>query len=1164
MYIAATSQKNHGVSLYSTTTGRQSQVVKHPRPVVDMIWRRSPVSSRDDLILYTVTSDSVLRIFFPVLDAPHFLQLHASIDLYSSIPFSVASQYRHPSRIFWLDREILNSSLNNILKDLHNHEESSGYRRLCDIRDEGWDMFLRVLEDGSIIVSAVANIDRKPPTLLRQFTLQHSAPSLLYPTPSYLLLLPNPKDPASLNLVTSYPLRSYTLSPLAFVESHSESLRLDAGGTQEEYPTQDTVLKLVRTPNGRGLGVLRTRGGGQVWAVPEGKGTPRLSFKGDWTKADQVVVLHAGETFATYNALESTLTLHANPPSTITGLPSIDSLFTMPSEHGLESIFAVASDFSIYHILAEPSPDNVYQLRLHSHSQLPLSTQPKMIISVDPMAWSSPLHRKDEAWTKRDALLSVTPEGELAFWIEDDAESPSWHCTGRVRTHRTNIRKARCSSIKKSALVVSSSQGEELTIWDSHESEFASGMEFCCYFEEEINDLDWTSTPDSQSILAVGFLHHIELYHQQRMNYFDDPPGWAMCHKIDISNTIPYTISDSIWLVNGTLLIAAGHHLFLYATPTHKGSESLFEYVVKHNGPLMDYHPQMMLQCKLEIVKEIIVNLANDVKRIGQDGSMDKWTSLPVERFLKNEHTPSAPGSRGKNYSFLFDEASTRLDVTDEGFSRPLVSNLLEALEKRPLPHLSPNEHDHLLVLIQATLEVEEQRRALDANGLRYLTTMRSFFLLNRRASEPNSPQSTNRDKPRKIERRERLRYRDIVWAFYSESQDLLLHASTKACGGKMGWADARALGVPIWVCSIDTLKTQMETIARNEYMAGDNRDPTACSLFYFALGKVKLVHGLWRQAAWHKEQAMMLKFLSNDFTQARWKTAALKNAYALLGKQRYDYAAAFFLLGGALKDAINVCVKQLSDFQLAIAIARVVEQSNEGPVFFSILNNTVLPLAFKDGNRWLACWAFWSLHRRDLAVRILVTPLADIASELDIVITDIGEPHYDDTSLALLFSQLRSKTLQAAQGTSEISGRAEFNFVLQIARVFCRMGCHVLALDLVRSWSFERPSTITHQTLTSPLTSERPDTLSRRSMFALEPAMRRRSSIIIDMDIPSLPPTRLATPSRERHPTEPTIPENPGKDEGDFFARKAGIGNLMKSAKHDVQVPDFDMGAFF
>jgi hypothetical protein len=66
---------------------------------------------------------------------------------------------------------------------------------------------------------------------------------------------------------------------------------------------------------------------------------------------------------------------------------------------------------------------------------------------------------------------------------------------------------------------------------------------------------------------------------------------------------------------------------------------------------------------------------------------------------------------------------------------------------------------------------------------------------------------------------------------------------------------------------------------------------------------------------------------------------------------------------------------------------------------------------------------------------------LQDVASALDIPITELGEPNYDDPSLALLFSQLKSKTLQTATGTSEISGRTEFNFVLQIARVFTRMG---------------------------------------------------------------------------------------------------------------------------
>lgn len=125
-------------------------------------------------------------------------------------------------------------------------------------------------------------------------------------------------------------------------------------------------------------------------------------------------------------------------------------------------------------------------------------------------------------------------------------------------------------------------------------------------------------------------------------------------------------------------------------------------------------------------------------------------------------------------------------------------------------------------------------------------------------------------------------------------------------------------------------------------------------------------------------------------------------------------------------------------------------------------------------------------------------------------------------------------------------------------------VGCHVLALDLVRSWTFDRPS------MQSPpaapaldeVTTPPSPTISRRPTFTLGPAMRRRSSIVIDMDIPSLPPTRSASPVRVTQ--IPTIAEEPGNEEGDLIARRAGLGNLMKTAKQDVKVPEFDMNAFF
>jgi predicted deacetylase len=103
-------------------------------------------------------------------------------------------------------------------------------------------------------------------------------------------------------------------------------------------------------------------------------------------------------------------------------------------------------------------------------------------------------------------------------------------------------------------------------------------------------------------------------------------------------------------------------------------------------------------------------------------------------------------------------------------------------------------------MLVQTTLEVDEQRRALDANGLRYLTSMRSFYILNSR------PEAASAHSVRGARRRERLRYRDMLWAYHSESQALLLEASVTACGGRMGLMDAKALGVFVWLRSLDAL----------------------------------------------------------------------------------------------------------------------------------------------------------------------------------------------------------------------------------------------------------------------------------------------------------------------------------------------------------------------
>ncbi|KAF8140396.1 RAVE protein 1 C terminal-domain-containing protein [Boletus edulis] len=1147
-YIATTSSDDNRVRVYSTTSGRQTQGIPHPRRVVSVVWRYSPSSRSGDPTMFTITSDSVLRIFLPVVDSPQRLQLHLAVDISSpSVPSAVSQPMSRPeSEIIWLDKEVIGTAVKAVLKV--SEVKSTNISRLRDFEEEDWDLFLRVLADGSLLLSAVANIDRRPPTLLRQFTISHSLPGALFPPPLQLHLLPCGES-ASLTLVTSPPLRTYSISAVTLLHGRADSLQLVAAGP-ERMPLEDSkILRFVRTPAGRGVAVVRADGG-ETWM--ETDGGHNLARLDSWPSADQVVVVDGGRLVATYSSDNSLLTLHSNPSSTLR-LPRVSYLFSTPSRREHESIVALTEDKYIFHIHISPSPHPT--LVVSSYNSLPLFRAPKLLIAVDPMVWSNA-----STLEEYDDLLSVSDDGELCFWTFEHGKKPGWRCTGRVRTGRSGFRMASCSSAKKSVLVSGHPDGQELTIWDSNESEFASGLEHQRIFSasEPIYDLDWTSTPDNQSILAVGFAHHVELLCQQRKTYFGDDPAWTICFKIEVGRYIPYPISDSIWLANGTLLVGVGHHMLLYGQTQSYGpssiNESLFVHVARINGPLPDYHPQMLLQCllwgKISLVKRIITSLA----RATRGGKTFCWQPFAVDDYLEKGQSQAIKRPT-RHYGLLFGSPE-QLDPVDAVFSGSLVESLIEQLETQPLPHLSPNEHAHLIVLIQTTLEIDEQQRALDSNGLRYVLSMRSFYILNRRiASDPGSPRSGG-GIPRQTGWRERLRYRDMIWAFHSESQDLLLNTSTAACNGKMLWSDARALGVFIWLTSVDTMKSQMEIIARNEYMAGGNRDPTTCSLFYFALGKVKLVHGLWRQAAWHKEQSIMLKFLANDFAHPRWKTAALKNAYALLGKQRFEYAAAFFLLGGSLKDAVNVCLKQLSDFQLAVALARVIE-GNDGEVLRDILKNSVLPTAFREGNRWLGSWAFWLLRRRDMSVRILLTPLRDLADSLEMRNLEIGEPHFDDPSLALLFSQLRSKTLQTAAGTSEISGRREFNFILQVARVFCRMGCHALALDLVRSWSFERPTTVARNDAAG--LQKPPSPISPRRTLATSPFLRRRSSILIDMDVESKTLSRRHSPElAPRGMSQEVI-----REESDLATRRAGLGSLMKTAKHDVQVPDFNMDAF-
>lgn len=156
------------------------------------------------------------------------------------------------------------------------------------------------------------------------------------------------------------------------------------------------------------------------------------------------------------------------------------------------------------------------------------------------------------------------------------------------------------------------------------------------------------------------------------------------------------------------------------------------------------------------------------------------------------------------------------------------------------------------------------------------------------------------------------------------------------------------------------------------------------------------------------------------------------------------EFAVSFFLLGDSLKDAVNVCVKQLNDLQLAIAVTRVYA-GDDSPIFVYLLEEHVIPQAIAKGDRWLASWAFWMNHRRDLALRILVvcsvllseclrssmwqSPFSQVVDTQSLKsISRIGTAQNDDPALILAYTYLRDWSLQTLQGASKISSQTEFN----------------------------------------------------------------------------------------------------------------------------------------
>ncbi|XP_033037362.1 dmX-like protein 1 isoform X1 [Trachypithecus francoisi] len=177
-----------------------------------------------------------------------------------------------------------------------------------------------------------------------------------------------------------------------------------------------------------------------------------------------------------------------------------------------------------------------------------------------------------------------------------------------------------------------------------------------------------------------------------------------------------------------------------------------------------------------------------------------------------------------------------------------------------------------------------------------------------------------------------------FAWAFHSVAEEELLNMLPAVQKDDPTWSELRAMGVGWWVRNTRILRKCIEKVAKAAFYR--KNDPLDAAIFYLAMKKKAVIWGLYRA----EKNTRMTQFFGHNFEDERWRKAALKNAFSLLGKQRFEHSAAFFLLAGCLRDAIEVCLEKLNDIQLALVIARLYESEfDTSATYKSILHKKVL-----------------------------------------------------------------------------------------------------------------------------------------------------------------------------------------------------------------------------
>ena len=574
---------------------------------------------------------------------------------------------------------------------------------------------------------------------------------------------------------------------------------------------------------------------------------------------------------------------------------------------------------------------------------------------------------------------------------------------------------------------------------------------------------------DTNTTLAIAYSDSVDILAQARYEQASSAEQYTWHHlkRMSIAG-IGLRISAIAWLPRDELVVAAGHSLFR-SDGLVAGAEVVPELrdrldlkpttAIRSNSlmhalrlPLVSWHPHFLHQL---VMRGQLHSATGILRRL--ERSLRFYTEGDVLHPLLNATPQDISAGKANADNALLDSDT--------------INSLQQQLEEIDLPKTSDTEQNRLKIVLGTIIYMQDHVGSLDENGLRYLFSWKLHVLeleSKRDISSTNNNKSTSNgdDVPTPVV--PAMSWREIVFAYHSESQQPILEALHNYYGEKLDWPTVRQLGIPAWLHAVKAAQSEgsdlasleqiFETLAQKAFRSTYPPDPTKASLFFLALKKKATLLALWRIAVGNKEQRTTSNFLKRDFTLEENRTAARKNAYALMGKRRFEYAAAFFLLSNDPASAIRILAGQCQDLPLAIAVARVYCDDGS-PELMKFMEERVLPSARQAGDRWLLSWVHEMMGHTHLAAQALVIPV----DKFEVKDAERLPRHWqqDDPLTLKLYQHLRDRPVKHGQNKKSRSlggEQHEYRAILRAARILRKMGLWLLALELVSNWHFATP----------------------------------------------------------------------------------------------------------